>query len=87
MTVKVSMKAGEHMTYHMHNHREEVWTVISGEGKSIVNGMEQILRAGDVITIAAGCKHTVEAITALDIVEVQIGDEISVADKIKFDMK
>ena len=87
MTVKVSMKAGEHMTYHMHNHREEVWTVISGEGKSIVNGMEQILRAGDVITIAAGCKHTVEAITALDIVEVQIGDEISVADKIKFDLK
>ena len=87
MTVKVSMKAGEHMTYHMHNHREEVWTVVSGEGKSIVDGMEQILRAGDVITIAAGCKHTVEAITALDIVEVQIGDEISVTDKIKFDLK
>lgn len=87
MTVKVSMKAGEHMTYHMHNYREEVWTVVSGEGKSIVDGMEQILRAGDVITIAAGCKHTIEAITALDIVEVQIGDEISVADKIKFDLK
>ena len=87
MTVKVSMKAGEHMTYHMHNHREEVCTVVSGEGKSVVDGMEQILRAGDVITIAAGCKHTVEAITALDIVEVQIGDEISVADKIKFDLK
>lgn len=87
MTVKVSMKAGEHMTYHMHNYREEVWTVVSGKGKSIVDGMEQILRAGDVITIAAGCKHTVEAITALDIVEVQIGDEISVADKIKFDLK
>lgn len=87
MTVKVSMKAGEHMTYHLHNHREEVWTVVSGEGKSVVDGMEQILRAGDVITIAAGCKHTVEAITALDIVEVQIGDEISVTDKIKFDLK
>lgn len=87
MTVKVSMKAGEHMTYHMHNYREEVWTVVSGEGKSIVDGMEQMLRAGDVITIAAGCKHTVEAITALDIVEVQIGDEISTADKIKFELK
>ena len=87
MTVKMSMKAGEHMTYHMHNHREEVWTVVSGEGKSIVDDMEQILRAGDVITIAAGCKHTVEAIKALDIVEVQIGDEISVTDKIKFDLK
>ena len=86
MTVKVSMKAGEHMSYHMHNYREEVWTVISGKGKSIVDGMEQMLRPGDVITIAAGCKHTVEAITSLDIVEVQIGDGISVADKVKFDL-
>lgn len=48
--------------------------------------MEQMLRAGDVITIAVGCKHTVEAITPLDIVEVQIGDEISVTDKVKFDV-
>ncbi len=23
MTVKVSMRAGEHMTYHMHNYREK----------------------------------------------------------------
>lgn len=84
MTIKVSMKAGEHMTYHMHNHREEVWTIVSGKGRAVVDGMGQILRTGDVITIAAGCKHTVEAITALDIVEVQIGDEISVSDKIKF---
>ena len=72
------------MTYHMHNYREEVWTIVSGKGKAIVDGMEQILRSGDVITIAAGSKHTVEAITALDIVEVQLGDEISVTDKIKF---
>ncbi|MGN0195326.1 MAG: sugar phosphate nucleotidyltransferase [Candidatus Cryptobacteroides sp.] len=87
MTVKVSMKAGEHMTYHMHNYREEVWTVVSGEGKAIVDGMEQKLRAGDVITIAAGCKHTVVADTALDIIEVQLGSEISASDKIKFPME
>lgn len=86
MTVKVSMKAGEHMSYHMHNYREEVWTVVSGQGKATVDGMEQILHTGDVLTIAAGCKHMVEAITPLDIVEVQLGDEISVSDKIKFDL-
>ena len=85
MTVKLSMKAGEKMSYHMHNYREEVWTVVSGKGKATVDGMEQMLRNGDVITIAAGCKHTVEAVTALDIIEVQLGDEISVSDKIKFD--
>lgn len=84
MTIKVSMKAGQHMTYHMHNNREEVWTIVSGTGKAVVDGMEQILHTGDVITIAAGCKHTIESITELDIVEVQIGDEIGVSDKIKF---
>ena len=84
MTVNVSMKTGEQMSYHMHNFRKEVWTVVSGKGKAIVDGMEQILRSGDVVTIEAGCKHMVEAITALDIVEVQIGEELSVVDKIKF---
>ena len=84
MTVKVSMKAGEHMSYHMHNYRDEVWTVVSGKGKAIVDGMEQLLRVGDVVAIAAGCKHTVEALTNLDIVEVQLGEEISVSDKMKF---
>ena len=84
MTIKISMRAGEHMTYHMHSYHEEVWTVVSGEGKAIVDGVEQVLRTGDVVRIAAGCKHTVEAVTALDIIEVQLGDEISVTDKIKF---
>lgn len=87
MTVKVSMKAGEHMSYHMHNSRNEVWTVVSGKGKAIVDDMEQMLCAGDVITLAAGCKHTIEAITALDMIEVQLGEEINVTDKIKFLME
>lgn len=84
MTVKISMKAGEQLSYHMHNYREEVWAVVAGEGKAIVDGKEQLLRTGDVITIAAGCKHNIEAITPLDIIEVQLGNEISVSDKIKF---
>lgn len=87
MTVKLSMRAGEKLTYHMHNYREEVWTVINGEGRAVVDGMEQILRTGDVITIAAGCKHMVEAVSDLDIIEVQLGDEISVSDKIKFPLE
>lgn len=87
MTVKLSLRAGEHLTYHMHNYREEVWTVVSGKGKAVVDGMEQLLRPGDVITIAAGCKHTVEALSALDIIEVQLGEEISASDKIKFSLK
>ena len=86
MTVKLSMRVGESLSYHYHNHREEVWTVVSGKGKAMVDGMEQILRTGDVITISAGCKHTVQALTTLDIIEVQLGEEISAHDKIKVEM-
>ena len=42
-----------------------------------------MLRTGDVLTIAAGCKHTVKATTNLDIIEVQLGESISAEDKYK----
>ncbi|MCD7746074.1 MAG: cupin domain-containing protein [Lachnospiraceae bacterium] len=87
MTVKLSMRAGERMTYHSHDYREEVWTVVSGTGKAVVDGMEQILRTGDVVTVAAGCRHMILAETNLDIVEVQIGENISVADKKKYSLE
>lgn len=83
MTVKVSMNAGNQMSYHSHHYREEVWTVIGGSGIAVVDGMEQMLRTGDVLTIAAGCKHTVKATTNLDIIEVQLGESISAEDKYK----
>lgn len=41
MTIKISMKAGEKMSYHMHSEREEVWTVVSGKGKAIVDDREK----------------------------------------------
>lgn len=87
LTVRLSLRAGAHMSYHMHNYREVVWTVVAGQGKTIVDGMEQIVKPGDVVTIAAGCKHTVWAVTDLDIIEVQIGEEIDVGDKVKFPME
>ncbi len=86
MTIKVSMRAGERMAYHSHEYRDEVWTVVAGTGEAIVDGMEQKLGTGDVITVAAGCKHTIKAITHLDLIEVQIGESISVADKKKHEL-
>ncbi len=83
ITVKVTLKAGHGMNYHSHEHRDEMWTIISGEGKTIVDGMEQTVSAGDVITMQAGCKHTIIATTELKLIEVQLGREISVDDKIK----
>jgi len=87
MTVKVSLNSGHMMNYHSHEKRDEVWTVISGSGKTIVDGMEQLIKSGDVITMAAGCKHTVIAgDEGLQLIEVQLGSEINVNDKKKYEM-
>ncbi len=87
MTIKVILNPGHSMNYHSHNHRDEVWVVLSGEGRTIVDGMEQHIGAGDVITMSAGCRHTVFADTELKLVEVQLGEDISVEDKQKFHLE
>lgn len=84
MTIKVTLNAGHSMNYHSHKNRDEVWVVISGSGKTIVDGFEQAVKAGDVITMSAGCRHTVMAETELKLIEVQLGTDINVHDKQKF---
>ena len=61
MTVKVTLNPGHKMNYHSHEKRDEVWTVIQGEGKTIIDGVERRVKQGDVIPMPAGCKHTVIA--------------------------
>ncbi|MDO4308128.1 MAG: sugar phosphate nucleotidyltransferase [Eubacteriales bacterium] len=87
LTIKVTLNAGHSMNYHSHKYRDEVWVVISGSGLTIVDGMEQKVRTGDVITMQAGCRHTIKAETELKLVEVQLGRGISVHDKQKFPLE
>lgn len=86
LTVKVTLNPGHSMNYHSHKYRDEVWVVIEGTGRTIVDGMEQKVSKGDVITMCAGCKHTVFADTRLMLIEVQLGDEITASDKEKFEI-
>lgn len=83
MTIKVTLNAGHRMNYHSHDRRDEVWTVIEGEGRAVVGGVERKVAAGDVISMKAGIPHTIIADTKLQVIEVQIGQEISVKDKRK----
>lgn len=84
MTIKVTLKPGHRMNYHSHAHRDEVWTFIEGTGRTIVDGMEQKVKPSDVVTMQAGCRHTVIADTELELIEVQLGKNISVSDKKKY---
>lgn len=86
ITVKVTLNPGHKMNYHSHERRDEIWNVISGEGVVIIDGVQRAVKAGDVVTMKAGCKHTIIAKTEIKVIEVQIGKEISVHDKQKYEL-
>ena len=86
LTIKVELLAGKNMNYHNHKNRDEVWVVLSGKGLAVVDDKEQHIQAGDVVTMKAGCRHTVFAETDLKMIEVQLGSEISVEDKVKHEL-
>jgi mannose-1-phosphate guanylyltransferase len=86
MTIKVTLKPGQQMNYHSHEHRDEVWTILSGTGKTVVDGIVKKVQPGTVITMPAGIKHTIMADTLMKVMEIQLGKDISVHDKIKYQL-
>ena len=86
MTIKVELLPGHSLHYDSHEHRDEVWTVMSGMGSVSIDGMQRMVRPGDVVTMPAGCKHTLIAETKVSVIEVQLGKDINVDDKKKFDL-
>ncbi len=85
LTIKVTLNAGHGMNYHSHEHRREVWNVVSGAGKVLLDGKEQAVKAGDIIELPVGCKHKIMADSRMTIIEVQMGKSISKEDKIKWE--
>ena len=85
LTIKVTLNEGHKMYYHSHERRDESWNVILGRGKVVLDGKEWEVGPGDVVQIPAGAKHTITALSELQLIEVQFGKDIDVNDKIKYD--
>ena len=88
LTIKVTLNPGHAMNYHSHDHRDEVWSIVRGTGRTIVDGVERSVHVGDIISMRAGEKHTIinNSEEELQLIEVQFGTEISVEDKHKFEL-
>ena len=63
LTKHLIIKPGNHISYQLHRHRSEIWTFISGRGRLILDGQEQLVTVGDVVKIAAGVKHGIMAMS------------------------
>ena len=84
LTIKVTLNEGHKMYYHSHERRDESWNVISGRGKVVIDDEEREVGPGDVVKIPVGSKHTIIALSELQLIEVQFGKDIDVNDKIKW---
>jgi mannose-1-phosphate guanylyltransferase len=82
ITKELLIHEGKQLSYQKHEYRSEVWTVVSGTGEVVLDGLVQQVRPGSVINISAGEMHSARAVGSdLCIIEVQLG-EVLVEDDI-----
>ncbi|WP_374148516.1 sugar phosphate nucleotidyltransferase [Priestia megaterium] len=86
LTKRIGIDEGKNLSYQLHDYRDEVWTIIKGEGEFVLNDEIRSIKTGDVIQIQAGDKHAVKAITDLEIIEVQTGSQLIEEDIVRLFM-
>lgn len=82
LTIKITLSPGRSLTYHLHERRDETWTVIEGRGWVKLDGNEFAVAEGQTVRIPRGSFHTIRAETLLKVMEIQTGEDIDVEDKI-----
>lgn len=87
LTIKIMLLPGHRLHYHSHEHRDETWTVVSGEGTAVLDDAEVQLHPGTMLRLPAGCRHTMMARTEMTVIEVQVGENISSSDKRKYSLE
>ena len=87
ITRKITLFKGMNSSYHFHNKRDEIWTVMRGKAELIVEGASILLQAGSAISIRKGQKHAVRAIEEFEYIEIHLGEEVGDRDinRITFD--
>jgi mannose-1-phosphate guanylyltransferase len=86
LTKRICIEEGKNLSYQMHFKRSEVWTIIAGTGELVLDGQLIPVGAGDVFKIPLEAKHSIRAITGLEIIEVQTGSELIEEDIIRLCM-
>jgi len=85
LTKHLFVKAGAAISYQRHAMRDEIWILIDGVGELVIDGKRKQVGRGDVVQIEKGCLHALLAITDIQMIEVQIGTELTETDIERFD--
>lgn len=85
LTKRLILNPGCSISYQRHSCREEVWTVINGQGEVVTDSDRRPVCPGDVVVIPSGTKHALRATTELTLIEVQRGTQLVEEDIERFD--
>jgi mannose-6-phosphate isomerase len=86
---KIEVKPGENLSIQYHKHRNEVWTIVSGQARAKINKKELQLRKGETVYIPLGINHSIENITeeGLIFIEIQMGSILQENDIVRLSDK
>ncbi|MBI4431194.1 MAG: phosphomannose isomerase type II C-terminal cupin domain [Candidatus Omnitrophica bacterium] len=84
---RVEVNPSSRLSLQKHEKREEIWTVVSGEGIAIVDDREIKIKEGSTVHVPLGAKHRIgnTGKTLLIFVEVQLGDYVGEDDIVRFE--
>ena len=73
---RLDVDTSESISYQYHDHRDELWYVVSGTGLLTVDDVVSTVESGDSVFINKGQKHKIECTsrTSLVIYEMQMGE-------------
>lgn len=85
LTRELILDPGAQLPYQRHSYRREVWTIISGRGTVVLNGLKRDVAPGTIVKIGVGIKHLLKAVTPVRLIEIQIGSPLIEEDVERFD--
>ena len=71
MTNSITLTPGKNISYQKHHNRNEVWTIVEGNGVFVCNGVEKKVKTGDTVVVKAEDWHAIKATSKLTFIEVQ----------------
>lgn len=76
LTKHLTIKQGKSISMQLHHKRDEIWTIVSGEGELTIDENTRKVTVGEVVNIKKEQKHKIVALTDLHIIETQIGEQL-----------
>lgn len=84
---RLTVLPGKQLSYQMHYHRSENWTVVRGTAEVILDGVHKIYKSGQHAFVEIGQKHRLinPGRLLLEVIEVQTGPYLEEDDIVRFE--